>query len=96
MKLIKFVMAILGLIFGVMLFFWLFGLVTSLLWYGLVITLGGLFLLDPILGAIGYGGYRLFKRAEQKYVGGGSPARLMDDRDYSLSWEEYDRKYLKK
>ena len=51
MKLIKLIMAILGLIFGVMLFFWLFGLVTSLLWYGLVIG---------FLGAIGYGGYKLF------------------------------------
>jgi hypothetical protein len=87
MKLIKFVMAVLGLIFGVMLFFWLFGLVTSLLWYGLVIG---------ILGAIGYGGYKLFKRAEQKLVGGGSAGSLMDDRDFSLSWEDYDRKYLKK
>jgi hypothetical protein len=87
MKLIKFVMAVLGLIFGVMLFFWVFGLVTSLLWYGIVIG---------VLGAIGYGGYKLFKKAEGKYVGGGSQGSLTDDRDFSLSWEEYDRKYLKK
>jgi hypothetical protein len=87
MKFIKLIMAILGLIFGVMLFFWLFGLVTSLLWYGLVIG---------VLGAIGYGGYKLFKRAEQKLVGGGSAGSLIEDRDFSLSWEEYDRKYLNK
>ena len=87
MKFIKLIMAILGLIFGVMLFFWLFGLVTSLLWYGLVIG---------VLGAICYGGYKLFKRAEQKLVGGGSAGSLIEDRDFSLSWEEYDRKYLNK
>jgi len=87
MKLIKLILAILGVIFGVMLFFWLFGLVTSLLWYGLVIG---------VLGAIGYGGYRLFKRAESKYVTGGSASGLIEERDFSLSWEEYDRKYLNK
>lgn len=87
MKLIKLILAILGTIFGVMLFFWLFGLVTSLLWYGLVIG---------VLGAIGYGGYRLFKKAENKYVTGGTSSGLIEDRDFSLSWEEYDRKYLNK
>jgi hypothetical protein len=86
MKFIKFILAILGLIFGVMLFFWLFGLITSLLWYGIWIGL---------LVAVGYGGYKLFKKAENKHVGPGSTSYL-DERDYSLSWEEYDRKYLKK
>ena len=83
---IKFILAILGLIFGVMLFFWLFGLITSLLWYAIWIGL---------LVAVGYGGYKLFKKAENKYVGAGTTSYL-DERDYSLSWEEYDRKYLKK
>lgn len=87
MKLIKLIMAILGLIFGVMIFFWLFGLVTSLLWYGLVLG---------VLGAIGYGGYKLFKKAENKYVGGGTASTQIEDRDFGLSWEEYDRKYLNK
>jgi hypothetical protein len=32
MNFIKVILAILGLIFGVMLFFWLFGLITSLIW----------------------------------------------------------------
>jgi hypothetical protein len=86
MKFIKFILAILGLIFGVMLFFWLFGVITSLLWYGFWIGL---------LAAVGYGGYKLFKKAENKYVGAGT-TNYLDDRDYTLSWEEYDRKYLKK
>ena len=87
MNFIKVIVAVLGLIFGVMLFFWLFGLITSLLWYGIWIGL---------LAAVGYGGYKLFKKAENKYVGPGSTSGYIDDRDYSLSWEEYDRKYLKK
>ncbi len=87
MNFIKVILAILGLIFGVMLFFWLFGLITSLLWYGFWIGL---------LAAAGFGGYKLFKKAENKYVGGGSTAGYIDERDYSLSWEEYDKKYLKK
>lgn len=87
MNFIKIILAMLGIIFGVMLFFWLFGIVTSLLWYGMWIGL---------LAAAGYGGYKLFKRAENKYVGAGTNAGYIDDRDYSLSWEEYDRKYLKK
>lgn len=87
MNLIKVIVAILGLIFGVMVFFWLFGLITSLLWYGIWIGL---------LAAVGYGGYKLFKKAETKYVGAGSTSGYIDDRDYTLDWEEYDRKYLKK
>ena len=38
----------------------------------------------------------VYLRAEQKYVGGGSAGSLIEDRDFSLSWEEYDRKYLNK
>ncbi len=87
MNFIKVIVAILGLVFGVMLFFWVFGLITSLLWYGFWIGL---------LAAAGYGGYKLFKKAETKYVGSGSPVGYIDERDYSLDCEEYDRKYLKK
>jgi hypothetical protein len=86
MNFIKLILAILGVIFGVMLFFWLFGIITTLLWYGVWIGL---------LAAVGYGGYKMFRKAENKYVGPGT-AGYLDDRDFSLSWEEYDRKYLKK
>lgn len=87
MNFIKIILAILGAIFGVMLLFWIIGLVSTLLWYGFWIGL---------LAAVGYGGYRLFKKAENKYVGPASTAGYIDERDYSLSWEDYDRKYLKK
>ncbi|HSU24906.1 MAG TPA: hypothetical protein VLI65_02890 [Pyrinomonadaceae bacterium] len=87
MNFIKIILAILGAIFGVMLLFWIIGLVSTLLWYGFWIGL---------LAAVGYGGYKLFKKAENKYVGPGSTAGYIDERDFSLSWEDYDRKYLKK
>jgi hypothetical protein len=87
MKLIKLILAMLGLVFGVMLFFWLFGLVSTLLWYGIVLG---------FLGAIGYGSYKLFRRAENKYVGSGAAGGFIEERDFSLSWEEYDKKYLNK
>src|SRR5215468_2504907 len=51
MNFIKLILMFLGLIFGVMLFFWLFGLVTSLIWYGFWIA---------VIAAVGYGGYKLF------------------------------------
>jgi hypothetical protein len=47
MNFIKLILAILGLIFGVMVLFWVFGVITSLLWYGIWIGL---------LVAAGYGG----------------------------------------
>ena len=87
MNFIKVILAILGLIFGVMVFFWVLGIVTSLLWYG--VWLG-------LIAAVGYGGYKLFTKAENKYVGSGSTAGYIDDRDFGLSWGEYDKKYLKK
>ncbi len=86
MKFIKLLIAILGLIFGVMLFFWLFGLVTSLLWYGVVFG---------VIAAIGYSGYKLFRKAEDKYVGAGTTDYL-DTRDFDTSWDEYKQKYLSK
>ena len=87
MNFIKLILARLGSIVGVMVFFWVFGLITSLIWYAFWLGL---------LGAVAYGGYRLFRKAETKFVGEGSTAGYIDERDFSLSWEEYDRKYLKK
>ena len=87
MNFIKLLIAIVGLVFGVMILFWVVGLVSSLLWYGIWIGL---------LAAVGVGGYKLFRKAENKYVGSGSSAGYIDARDYDVSWEEYERKYLNK
>ena len=87
MNLIKLVLVFLGLIFVVMLFFWLFGLITSLLWYGFWVAL---------IAAAGYGGYRLFLKAERKALEGEKHSGLGSGYDINMSWDEYERKYLKK
>ncbi|HMJ09210.1 MAG TPA: hypothetical protein VK468_09400 [Pyrinomonadaceae bacterium] len=87
MKFIKFILAMLGLFFGIMIILWVVGLLSSLLWYGIWIGL---------IAAVGYGGYKMFRKAEDKYVGAGSASGYIEDRDYNTSWEEYERKYLQK
>lgn len=87
MNFIKFILALIGLFIGVMVIFWVLGFVSTLLWYGFWIAL---------LSAAGYGGYTLFKKAENKYVGPGTDAGRIDARDYNMSWEDYERKYLNK
>lgn len=86
MNLIKLILGILGIVLGVFLFFWVLGIISSLLWYGFLLA---------IVGAVGYGGYRLFRRAEERYVGAGSAAGELE-RDYQMSWDEYEKKYLHK
>lgn len=87
MNIIKVILTILALIFGVMAVFWLLGIVWSLLGYAFWIG---------VLAALGYGGYKLFKKLENKALRSGSSIGELDERDFSLSWEEYDRKYLNK
>ena len=87
MNIIKIILALLGLVVGVMLLFWVIGIVSALLWYGVVIGL---------IAAVGYGGYKMFRKAEDKYVGAGSTLGQIDARDTNLSWEDYERKYLNK
>lgn len=87
MKFIKVILTLLAILFGVIGVFWLLGIVWSLLGYAF--WLG-------IVAALGYGGYRLFKKLENKALASGSGFPEIEDRDYTLSWEEYNRKYLKK
>lgn len=86
MNILKLLLAIIGIALGIYFVFWLLGLVGWLLWYGAMIAL---------VGGVMYGGYRLFKRAEDKYVGAGS-AKGELERDYQMSWDEYEKKYLHK
>ena len=87
MNFLKLILTVLGLIFGVMLFFWLFGLVTSLLWYGFWIA---------VIAGIGYGGYRLFQKVERKALEAEKHSGLGSSYDINMSWDDYERKYLKK
>lgn len=87
MNIVKLILGILGLIFGVMLVLWALGFIWSIIWYLVVFA---------VLGAIGYGGYSLFRKAEAKVLGSDSRAGLGDGVDINMSWDEYERKYLRK
>jgi hypothetical protein len=87
MNILKILLAIIGIILGLYFVFWLLGILGSLLWYGVMLAL---------VGGVVYGGYRLFKKAENKYVGAGPASGELDSRDYNMTWDEYERKYLHK
>ncbi len=87
MTILKLILGAIGLIFVGMLLLWVLGVIGSLLWY--VFWIG-------LLGAIGYGGYRLFLKAEAKALGSDPRAGLGSPTDINMSWDEYDRKYLRK
>jgi len=86
-SILKLILAIIAILIGAYFVFWVLGILGSLLWYGVMIA---------IVGAVGYGGYRLFRKAEDRYVGPGAARDSLDSRDYDMSWDEYERKYLHK
>ena len=87
MNIIKFLLSALGLIFGVFILLWVLGFVWSILWY--LIVLG-------VLGAVGYGGYKLFRKIEDKALGSDAHSEIGGGMDINMSWDEYERKYLQK
>ena len=87
MNIIKIILAGIALIFVGMLFLWVFGFIGSLLWYAFWIGL---------LAAVGYGGYKLFLKAEAKALGSDPRNGLGGPTDINMSWDEYERKYLRK
>ena len=87
MNFIKIILVILGVIFGFMVVSWLLGMVWGLL--GWAFWIG-------VIAALGYGGYKLFTKFESRVLGSRTPEELPDSRDFNMSWEEYDRKYLHK
>ena len=86
MNILKLILGALGLVFGVLLVLWILGFVWSIIWY---------LLFFGIVGAIGYGAYSLFKKAEAKALGY-DPRGGIGDGDINMSWDEYDKKYLHK
>ena len=87
MNIIKIILILVGLLTVGFLGYFLIGVVFSLLWYALVIG---------ALAAVGYGGYKLFKKSEAPQLEGKRPVAIseMDNADRAL--EEYKRKYLPK
>jgi len=86
MNIIKIILAAIGLVFVGMVLLWLLGFLSSIIWY--------LFWIG-VLGAIGYGAYKLFRKVEDKALGGTSYDGL-SGADINMSWDEYDKKYLHK
>lgn len=86
MNIIKLILGALGVIFGVLIVLWLLGFIWSIIWY---------LLFFGIIAAIGYGGYKLFRKAETKALGHENYSTL-GGADINLSWDEYDKKYLRK
>ena len=86
---IKILLAALGLFFAIAVIFWVIGIISTILWYLFWIA---------VLGAIGYGGYKLFldKGEETARLEDKTPVGIsgMDSIDREL--EEIKRKYLPK
>lgn len=87
MNILKLILGALGVFFGVLVVLWLLGFVWSIIWYLMVFG---------IVGAIGYGAYKLFLKAERKALSHESPSNIGPANDIPMSWDEYDRKYLHK
>ena len=86
MNIIKFILGAIGLVFVGMLLLWVLGFLSSIIWY--VFWIG-------LLGGLAYGGYRLFKKVENKALGA-DPYSGLGTGDINMSWDEYDKKYLHK
>ncbi|MEP6944630.1 MAG: hypothetical protein ABJA02_01850 [Acidobacteriota bacterium] len=87
MNIIKLILAAFGMIVGIMLVLWVLGFVWSIVWYILVFG---------IIGAVGYGAYKLFLKAEAKALSSDPHAGISSGLDVNMSWDEYDKKYLHK
>lgn len=86
MNIIKIILAAIGLVFVGMALLWVLGFLSSIIWY--VFWIG-------LLGAVGYGGYKLFLKSEAKALRS-DPHAGLGGADINMSWDEYDRKYLRK
>ena len=88
MNILKLILAAIGLVVVGLILLTVLGWVGSLLswafWLGLI-------------GVVGYGGYRLFLAVERKALNADPHSGLgSGPADINMSWDEYERKYLKK
>ncbi|HMS42198.1 MAG TPA: hypothetical protein PKE69_18340 [Pyrinomonadaceae bacterium] len=89
MDFIKIILIAIGLIVLLVAGYWLIGVVYGLFW---------LLLYAGIIGAIGYGGYKLFfeKEKANAQLEDKTPIAIADLQDADRALEEYKRKYLPK
>jgi UPF0716 family protein affecting phage T7 exclusion len=86
-NIIKLILAAIGLIFVGMALLWVLGFLSSIIWY--------LFWIGAV-GAVAYGGWKVFRKIEDKALGADPRAGLGNGADINMSWDEYERKYLQK
>ena len=87
MNIVKLFLGALGVVFAVLVALWVLGFIWSAIWY--LIVFG-------IIGAIGYGGYKLFLKAERRALGSDNYSNIGSGGEIPMSWDEYDKKYLHK
>ncbi|MCD9187225.1 MAG: hypothetical protein LUM44_12390 [Pyrinomonadaceae bacterium] len=87
MDIIKTILAIIGVIAVVIIGFWLFGIISAILW---------LLLWVAVIAGIGYGGYKLFfeKEKPSRQLEDKTPIAIADLQDTDRALEEYRRKLL--
>ncbi len=86
MSIIKLILGIIGIFIAGMVVLWVLGILSSLVWYLFWIA---------VLGGLAWGGYKLFKKVEAKALGS-DPHAGLGRGDIQMSWDEYDKKYLRK
>lgn len=87
MDIIKLILVAVGLLTVVFLGYFLVGFVFSLLWYAVILGL---------VGAVGYGGYRLFKKYDHPRLEGKQNVAIREIDNAERTLEEYKQKYLPK
>ncbi len=89
MDFIKIILIAVGLIVVLVAGYWLIGMVSAIFW---------LLLYAGIIGAIGFGGYKLFfeKEKAKAQLEDKMPIAIADLQDADRALEEYKRKYLPK
>lgn len=87
MNIIKLILAAIGFIFVGMALLWVLGFLSSIIWYLFWIGL---------IGTLAYGGYKMFRKIEDKALGADPQTGIGSGVDINMSWDEYERKYLQK
>lgn len=89
MNFFKFILILLGIGLGIYILFWLFGILSAILWYLFWIALFG-------LG--GYAGYKLFleKEKEKPQLEDKRPTVIAEMQNLDRALEEFKRKQLEK
>lgn len=89
MDILKLILAFIGIIAVVIVGFWLFGIISAIIW--LVLWVG-------LIAGVGYGSYKLFFEKEKsvKNLEEKTPIAIADMQNTDRTLDEYKQKYLNK